>query len=379
MPPYYYERGIGIQQLKDDERLEPQQIDAIAAWVDQGAPEGNPEDTPAPPTFDDSRDWQLGEPDLVVSTGELFVKSDAPDWWGKVEPVPTGLTEDRYVAAVQMREVNDLDSGAESNTSVGGLYAVHHMTWATQVLGEPRTRMGYPTHELGRNTDVFDPRAGRLLQAGSSVIPLVMHLHSNGRDTRARMEIGFYFHPVGYEPEFRGTGREGLVADGMNISMQGNEADQELHAFTVLDQHVKITAFEPHLHGPGARMCLEAIWGTQIETLACAGYDHNWVKQYTFDEDYAPLLPKGTILHITGYMDNSPSNANVPDPRNWQGSGNRSVANMFMDLGNRIGLTDEQFVKEMADRRARLGLTVNDHIIGCPLCGANLPELGAER
>ena len=51
-------------------------------------------------------------------------------------------------------------------------------------------------------------------------------------------------------------------------------------------------------------------------------------------------------------MDNSPSNKNVPDPRNWQGSGNRSVANMFIDLGNRVSLTDDQFQEEMAKRRA---------------------------
>ncbi len=101
-------------------------------------------------------------------------------------------------------------------------------------------------------------------------------------------------------------------------------------------------------------MCLEAIWGYNIQTLNCVGYDHNWVRGYDYDDDSAPLLPKGTILHIIGYMDNSPSNKNVPDPRNWQGSGNRSVANMFIDLGNRVSLTDEQFQEEMAKRREKL-------------------------
>ena len=61
-------------------------------------------------------------------------------------------------------------------------------------------------------------------------------------------------------------------------------------------------------------MCLEAIWGYNIQTLSCVGYDHNWVRGYTYKDDYAPLLPKGTILHIIGYMNNSPSNKNVPDP-----------------------------------------------------------------
>jgi hypothetical protein len=41
---------------------------------------------------------------------------------------------------------------------------------------------------------------------------------------------------------------------------------------------------------------------------------------------------------------------------------------MFIDLGNRVALTDEQFQEEMARRRERLHLTKNDVVIGCPLC-----------
>ena len=84
-------------------------------------------------------------------------------------------------------------------------------------------------------------------------------------------------------------------------------------------------------------------------------------------------LPKGTILHIIGYMDNTPNNKNIPDPRNWQGSGNRSVANMFIDLGMRVALTDEQFEAEMAKRRDKLRLTQSDFTIGCPLCFSGAP------
>jgi hypothetical protein len=97
------------------------------------------------------------------------------------------------------------------------------------------------------------------------------------------------------------------------------------------------------------------------------------VRGYNYTDDSAPLLPKGTILHIIGYMNNSPSNKNVPDPRNWQGSGNRSVANMFIDLGQRVALTDEQFQTEMATRRAHLRITRNDNVIGCPLCNVLPP------
>ncbi len=166
----------------------------------------------------------------------------------------------------------------------------------------------------------------------------------------------------------------------MNIDIRGNADEyQELHAYQVLTEHTKIVSFEPHLHGPGHRMCLEAIWGMQIETLSCSGYDHNWVKQYVYDPDSAPLLPAGTVLHLVGYMDMTADSPNVPDPRNWQGSGNRSITNMFIDLGNRVALTDEQFVAEMAERRETHQLGVNDHLVGCPLCMANIPALASDN
>jgi hypothetical protein len=229
----------------------------------------------------------------------------------------------------------------------------------------------WPVHEVGRNPDVFDLDGGRLLKAGTYIISDSVHLHSNGRDTTAHLEVGFRFHPVGYKPKYPPA----LIAlgNGVDIDIRPMEANQQLHAYAVLQQHTKIVTFEPHLHAPGMRMCLEAIWGINIQTLTCAGYDHNWVRGYAYSDDHAPLLPKGTILHIIGYMDLSPANKNIPDPRNWQGSGNRSVANMFIDLGMRVSLTDEQFEEEMAKRRQKLKLTRNDVVIGCPLCNVAPP------
>ena len=67
-------------------------------------------------------------------------------------------------------------------------------------------------------------------------------------------------------------------------------------------------------------------------------------------------------------MDNTTANRNVPDPRNWQGSGNRSVTNMFIDLGIGVQLSDEQFLEQMEERRQAIGWRLGDHVIGCPLC-----------
>jgi hypothetical protein len=374
MPPWYVEKNIGIQKFKNDPSLSDDEIAMIAKWADSGAPRGNPADMPAPRVWNDSSKWAIGTPDLVVRTKDVLVKGTAPDWWGEIPRVPTGLTEDRYVAALEIKEVNDAGSGGTGRETVGGRFVFHHMIWATRVLGEDNApadpladdSTSWPVHEVGREADFFDAKSARLLKAGSSIVSDSVHLHSNGRDTTAHLEIAFKFMPKGYKPEYRRATY--ALGNGVDIDIKAMEPNQQLHAYALLREHTKILSFEPHLHAPGQRMCLEAIWGYNIQTINCVGYDHNWVRGYDYDDDSAPLLPKDTILHIIGYMDNSPSNKNVPDPRNWQGSGNRSVANMFIDLGNRVFLTDEQFQKEMADRREKLKLTRNKVVIGCPLC-----------
>ncbi|MBM3809038.1 MAG: hypothetical protein FJW22_12710 [Acidimicrobiia bacterium] len=378
MPPWYVEKNIGIQKFKNDPSLSADEIALIAKWADSGAPRGNQPDMPPLRTWNDQNMWSIGEPDLVVRTTDIVVKAGAPDWWGEIPRVPTGLTEDRYVSALEVREVNDVGPGGSGRDTVGGRYVFHHMIWSTRVLGEeagdpnvPDDSTSWPVHEVGREADFFDQKSARLLKAGSSIVSDSVHLHSNGRDTKAHLEIAFKFMPRGYKPDYRRATY--ALGNGVDIDIKAMEANQQLHAYALLRENTKILSFEPHLHAPGARMCLEAIWGYNIQTLNCVGYDHNWVRGYDYDDDSAPLLPKDTILHIIGYMDNSPSNKNVPDPRNWQGSGNRSVANMFIDLGNRVFLTDEQFQAEMAARRERLKLTPNSMVIGCPLCNIVTP------
>jgi hypothetical protein len=93
------------------------------------------------------------------------------------------------------------------------------------------------------------------------------------------------------------------------------------------------------------------------------------VTAYAYDEDAAPLLPKGTIVHLIGWLDTTSANKNLADIRNWVGSGRRSVASMFLDLGYAVALTDEQFMAEMAKRRQKMK-GKNDWDLGCPLCQA---------
>ena len=378
MPPFYVERGIGIQEFKDDPSLTDQELAMIQAWVANGAPEGDPADMPPLRSFADGG-WTIGEPDLILRGPDFTMPAIAPDWWGNIGLVPTGLTEDRWVQSVEVREVNDIPQGDGSvTTSVGGNYIFHHMTYVTGVLNEEGTgfesgtSLGWPIHEVGRNADLFPERVGMLLQANSAVDLRAAHMHANGRETTGHLEFAFKFYPEGHEPEYRRRGMS--LGNGNDMDVMPGRSDQEIHSYRILDQHTKIMAFEPHLHAPGTRMCLNAIWGDNILTLNCVGYDHNWVKQYVYEDHSAPLLPKGTILHVVGFLDTTDSNANLLDSRNWAGGGRRSIANMFIDLGWSVSLTEEQFQREMAERREWLEKTEKDYDIACPLCLAPVPQ-----
>src|ERR1051326_7052679 len=117
MPPWYVEKNLGIQQFQNDPSLSEDEIAMIGKWADSGAPRGNPADMPPPKVYADRNAWAIGTPDLIVKSKELLVKGDAPDWWGEIPSMPTGLPGDRYVSAVEVKEVNDVpakDSGGRA-------------------------------------------------------------------------------------------------------------------------------------------------------------------------------------------------------------------------------------------------------------------------
>jgi hypothetical protein len=246
MPPWYIDKTIGIQHYKNDPSLSAEEIAKVAQWVDSGAPLGNPADMPPPLKFDDAAEWQIGQPDLILKSPSVDMKATAPDWWGDLSgETPTGLTEDRYVAAIEYKEINNLRRSSSERQTVGGRFIFHHLGVIAVVEGEPdNLANGFPTHEVGRNADIFEPNAGRLLKAGSKLRFRSAHLHAAGKDATSHIEIGFKLHPKGYVPTQK-VRRTGLFGNSLNLDIKPMEANQQFQAFTVLAENAKIIAFEP--------------------------------------------------------------------------------------------------------------------------------------
>jgi hypothetical protein len=70
-----------------------------------------------------------------------------------------------------------------------------------------------------------------------------------------------------------------------------------------------------------------------------------------YDDDVAPIYPAGTVLHVISWHDNSP-NKNNPDPRNWVGSGQRTIDEMGFAWITWHDYTDEEYKAEFEARNA---------------------------
>ncbi len=374
MPPWFVDKNIGIQHFKDDPSLSDDEIALIGRWVDAGAPRGNPADMPPARQWAAGK-WTIGEPDLVVESPIATVEAVAADWFGGINPpTPTGLTTDRYVKAVEVKEVLLDDDGleiepaaasADDKAGDGGraalnLFVVHH---AVVTAMTPNSEADSPigaagnfniTHELGQNATYFPDWVGIKLPADSVLTYDRMHYHSVGQEVRVRVDTAFKLHPVGYEPKYmQGFGAQSGAFD-LELDIPAGEEDIFRDGFHRLSRPAIMMTFEPHLHSSGKRMCIEAIYPNNArEMLNCADYNHNWVKVYVYEDDVAPLLPAGTVLHLLAWYDNSESNPRVLDPRNWKGWGNRSIDDMLYHLPRMVHLTEEQFEAEVASRGVR--------------------------
>ena len=374
MPPWFIEKNIGIQNFKEDISLSPEEVATIAAWADSGARRGDPADLPPAIVWPDGKNWSLGEPDLVVSSPKHTLEAVAADWYGLLDRSPTGLTEDRWVKAVEVREVLLDEATVERKSGDLNLFVVHHAvisarerSKAIQTQSRPRGERGPAdlfsvVHEVGQNATFYPEVLGVRLPAGSA-LNWDLHLHSIGVEVPFRIDVAFKFHPEGWEPKY--SGRGGVLSYlTFDIDIPPEEPNAMMEGMQLVTKPGILMTFEPHLHSSGKRMCIEAMYPSGLsEMLNCAGYNHNWVKVYVYEEDRAPLLPANTLLRVTAWYDNTLNNPRVVDPRNWKGYGNRSTDDMFLNLSRFVPLTEEQFEEELERRQEleRARLTQNDN------------------
>ena len=353
MPPYRYDRHVGIQELKDDLRLSESEIEMIARWVDDGVPLGDPADLPPPIDWPDLNAWtyedEFGPPDLVIKTKPYTLPAEGSDvWWKPI--VPSGLTEDRCMKAVHVK------------ASESGRGVAHHAN--SQLLDFDEETKEWVEVErlseyaLGKAGEVVPEDACRLLPA-DSMVSWDVHYYPNGeRVENDVVEMGVWLYPKDHQAKAKhkqDLKNYSLLMKGAELELppHGTAMTQGFHSF---ETPVRIDSFQPHGHFRLVGKTLEIFdpkTGDLEMVSSVSDWTNDWHTSHIYADDAAPLVPAGSVLVITGYYDNTAANRQNPDPNQWVGSGSRSADEMSHAWIAVTHLDDEGYEQLVAERESR--------------------------
>jgi hypothetical protein len=374
MPPWHIDRSVGVQKFKNDLSLTDEQVETIVRWVDGGSPQGDPKDLPLPKPLVTDNEWQavrdgFGKPDLVVKSSEYTMPAEHQDvWYRPMSDIP--LNEPRWVKLVEIRPTN-LKSRKIIHHSIAYLVlnndpdAVNTgtATGPDRFAGDDLVNRRPQLMEwaIGKGYDLFRPGTGKLLVPGEK-ISWDQHIHAVGEEVTGGSEIGIWFYKKGEEPKKRSylIGFTGIDRTKMLDIPPNSMAMTE--GFTVLKENALIENFQPHFHLRGKSMQVEAILpdGAKQVLSYVGNFNFNWMTNYIYDDDAAPLLPKGTVIHVTAWYDNTKANKNNPDSDQWVGYGDRTVDEMAHAWMNVVYFNDDEYKALQAERKAKLVKTTND-------------------
>ena len=359
MPPWDIVKTVGIRQFQNDSSLSDEQIDTIVRWVDAGAPLGDPKDLPPPRVWPDEETWaytdELGLPDLVIKAPPFSMPARAQDAWYR-PVVETGITEPRWVRAIEIRP-STLKGRRITHHAVARLRqndgfddAASRSTRGADAAGTPGLFMEWA---VGKQGEMARPNTGKLLLPGSKIV-WDIHYHAVGEAITDSVEMAVYLYPKGQEPKHRIVlGQFDAITGGrQNLDIPPNTVSVH-QAFHVMKQAGRIENFQPHMHLRGKAMSMEAILpdGT-VQMLSHSNFQFNWHLNYIYTDEAAPLLPKGTVLRITAWHDNTSANKSNPDPNQWVGWGDRTVDEMAHAWVNVTYMSDEDYTAEVEKRKS---------------------------
>jgi len=371
MPPWHIDPSVGVHKFKNDMSLTSQQIDTIVRWVDGGALQGDPKDLPAPKPLVTSNEWQgvrdgFGKPDLVIKSSEYTMPAQHQDvWYRPMSDIP--ITEPRWVRMVEIRPSNlqarriihhsiayqvlNADNTESVNTGTAGGFSAAAPLSAVDLVNRRPQIMEWA---IGKGYDLFREGTGKLIMPGEK-ISWDQHIHAVGEEITGGSEIALWFYPKGQEPKKRSylIAFSGIDRAKMLDIPPNSIAHTE--GFTVLKENTLITNFQPHFHLRGKAMKVEAILpdgGRQVVSYV-GNFNFNWMTNYIYDDDAAPVFPKGTVIQVSAFYDNTKANKSNPDPEQWVGYGDRTVDEMAHAWMNVVYLSDAEYQALVEARKAK--------------------------
>ena len=324
MPPYAYDHGIGIQDLQGDWRLSQQDIDTIVEWVDTGSLYGDADTIVQQPNMRDPEAWSFeadfGAPDAIIASVAIDITASGNDLWHK-HNVPTGLTEDRCIKAVQVKPR-------------GNAKAVVHHANSSIITSEGREGM-LTEYAMGKWGEIVPEGVCRTIPANAEVA-WDIHMFPGGLGAMAPgsvikdnvVEIGLWLYTEEESQELKYKQDLALYRlgdqDDITIPPNGYYMTQGFHSF---DHPVRLDSFQPHGHLRMNAASLEIFYpetGRTEQISQISNWSAVWHHSHLYDPDVAPLLPAGAVIVLKQWYDNTANNPNNPDPDMWVMGGSRT-------------------------------------------------------
>ena len=377
MPPWHVDKTVGYQHFMNDTSLSDAEIDMVVRWVDAGAPLGDPNDLPAliewPAGDRFLLESQIGAPDLIVTGPEWTMLAAGQDQWMD-QRVDVDLPETRWVRAIETKPtigpgrrithhassfVYQRKSAAVAEAEEAmrrgevGIEAVIEALQRPAEEDAEEVREFFTEWAVGKQGEVYPDNVGKIVRAGAD-FGFDVHTHAIGEQLTARMELGIWFHPKASPPKYNAQFLALGAGSGGALEIEPNTVSEHRGTF-VLPAPTVLHNFQPHMHYRGKGQMLEAVYpsGRREVVNFTDRFDNTWNINYIYDPDYAPIFPKGTVLTVTSWFDNTAANPNNIDPNQFVTSGQRTVDEMAHLNEQMIYITQEDYEAIVAAREAR--------------------------
>ena len=359
MPPYAYDHGIGIQDLQGDWRLSQKDIDTVVEWVDNGSAYGDPDIVIQPPILADTEAWSFeedfGAPDAIIASVAIDIPASGNDLWHK-HNVPTGLSEDRCIKAVQVKPRGDAKS------------VVHHAN--SSIITEGSREGMLTEYAMGKWGEIVPQGVCRTIPANAEVA-WDIHMFPGGLGAMAPgsvikdnvVEIGLWLYTEEESEQLKYKQDLSLYRlgdqDDITIPPNGYYMTQGFHSF---DHPVRLDSFQPHGHLRMNAASLEIFYpesGRTEQISQVSNWSATWHHSHLYDPDVAPLLPAGAVIVLKQWYDNTSNNPNNPDPDMWVMGGSRTGDEMTHAWLAITHLDDEGYNKLKEERDANINIASN--------------------
>lgn len=298
MPPWHASSEFG--EFSNDRALTEEEKQTLYAWADAGAPQGNPDDLPEPPTF--LTGWQLPrEPDLVVPVSLEPYQVPAN---GEVEyeyfTVDPKLTEEKWLLAAELLP--------------GNRKVVHHILCFVRKKGSEQplnAERGFLVGYVpGARVEQYPQGVAKRIPVDSELV-FQIHYTPIGTPQEDQSQLGLVFaDPSEITHEMITTS-----AVNPRFEISPYEANYKVQAIIPEDlPNSTLLAFSPHMHlrGKAFRYELVGTNGDREILLDVPNYDFNWQTTYMLAEPRE--IPTGSRIACQAVFDNSAGNLNNPAP-----------------------------------------------------------------